>query len=203
MKASPFRSISPKSRGVNDTTAVTKFGQSHNTTSAASLHRDGRDNPFNQVVHVSARDGGGDSTSRTAHAAIRRDDTSNAELISGCSSAARPPHHGGANDPSYFSSFKEGAAPPKEYRTFDGRTGASGDRLSREELSKQPYQSKYGRELSERMEAESRRASEPYGVRVPQSARESGGEKRYNHAGHQSLRDFSRSKSPARNGSEA
>ena len=49
MTAEPFRSISPKGKDGNN---VTKFGQSMGTTSAASLRNEGRDNPFNQVMHV-------------------------------------------------------------------------------------------------------------------------------------------------------
>ena len=81
--------------------------------------------------------------------------------VSGCSSSAR--HAVKAEDPSYFSSLtKDHTAQAKEYRTFDNRETSAEDerRITRSDLSKKvPFQSRYGRELSERMDAEHRRSS--------------------------------------------
>lgn len=81
--------------------------------------------------------------------------------VSACSSVARRGVK--AEDPSYFSSLtKDHTALAKEYRTFDNREMSAEDerRITRSDLSKKvPYQSKYARELSEKMDAEHRRSS--------------------------------------------
>lgn len=94
MSANPFRSLSPKSRDMN-----TIGGKSIGTTSAAS----GRDNPFNQVVHVNGE-------------------------MSHCESAARK-----KSSDNYYNSVKDnhsraGDTLPAgdEYRTFDQRKRSSG-----------------------------------------------------------------------------
>ena len=104
MKASPFRSVSPKGRQATNQNEVTKFGQSMGTTSAASH---GRDNPFNQVVHVAG--------SASRHNPNQMEYTPVAGETSGCSSAIRK-----INEPSYFSSVKE-ANTKDAYRTYDNR----------------------------------------------------------------------------------
>lgn len=125
MTASQFRSLSPKSRDVN------AAGKSMGTTSAASMRNDGRDNPFNQVVHVAGE-------------------------LSHCSSAVRK----NASNDRYYNSVKEmthAKEPTSEYRTFDYKTTPMEEKdkaFSKAELTKQPFHSKYGRELSERMESE-------------------------------------------------
>lgn len=100
MTAEPFRSVSPKGKASStnnlDANNLTKFGQSMGTTSAAS-RQDGRDNPFNQVVHVAAADRG---------SASRRGEYTpnvNADNVSHCSSSAVRR----INEPSYFSNVKD------------------------------------------------------------------------------------------------
>ena len=124
MTAEPFRSISPKGKDGNN---VTKFGQSMGTTSAASLRQEGRDNPFNQVMHV-------------AGSAQRRDNEytpAAADTVSGCSSAIRK-----INEPSYFSNIKDPNA-KDGYRTFDNRRDENendqDDRISHSDLAKPPF----------------------------------------------------------------
>lgn len=131
MTASPFRSVSPKGKDTsNQQDVVNKFGQSMGTTSAASLRQDGRDNPFNQVVHVAS------SASRREN---RNDYTPVAgETVSGCSSAIRR-----MNEPSYFSNIKENNSQAQDaYRTYDPRRDGDGndpeadDHISRSEYIK-------------------------------------------------------------------
>ena len=141
MTAEPFRSVSPKGKAASNlegTNNLTKFGQSMGTTSAASIRQDGRDNPFNKVVHMvgsASRCGGVETTP------VARDNT-----VSACSSAIRK-----INEPSYFSNIKETNG-KDAYRTYDNRRdeneAENDDRISRSDLTKEPFQSAYGRELS-------------------------------------------------------
>lgn len=141
---------------------MTKFAQSAGTTSAASLRQDdGRRDPFNQVVH------GIGSASRVKQSELRIG-------ASGCSSPRRA-------EPSLFSSVKENNK-REAYRSYNEEGSAKG---WRDEAVKQPLLSKYGRELSEKMETD--RLREDSANKIPQSARE--GHRNSNH----SLRDFSRS----------
>lgn len=166
MSASPFRSLSPKSRDVNN-------GKSMGTTSAASLRNDGRDNPFNQVVHVNGE-------------------------MSHCSSAVRK----NTSNDRYFNSVKDTQSKEAtEYRTFDHRTAPMDGKdtaFSKSDLTKQPFQSRYGRELSERMESEQmmRRIESSASKQVPQSARDY-----HREVENHSLRNFSGSPN-RRTGSE-
>ena len=84
-------------------------------------------------------------------------------------------------DPSYASSIKKGGH-RESFRAFD----------ERRDSEQQPYASKLGRELSERMESERRREYQT-ASKVPQSARDGERVDRK----HSSLRDFSRSRSPS------
>ena len=104
---------------------------------------------------------------------------------SNCSSVARR-----INDPSYFSSVKD-LNQKDTYRTYDGKR----DQPTNVTQEQEPYSSKYGRELSERLKGENRRV-DGSDSKVPQSAREGN-----RHASH-TLRDFSRSGSRGR-GSES
>ena len=141
MTAEPFRSVSPKGRNGSNLDGgnnLTKFGQSMGTTSAASMRQDTRDNPFNQVTHMigsASRRGGVETTP------VARDNGA-----SGCSSAIRK-----INEPSYFSNIKETNG-KDAYRTYDNRRdeneAENDDRISRSDLTKEPFQSNYGRELS-------------------------------------------------------
>ena len=149
MTAEPFRSVSPKGKAVSSAhdggNNLTKFGQSMGTTSAASIRQEGRDNPFNQVVHVVG------SASRSKGGPGEYTPNAN-DNVSHCSSAVRR-----INDPSYFSNMKDNTANNKEYRTYDNRRDENEeDRITRSDLAKQPFQSAYGRELSEQMEAQRR-----------------------------------------------
>eukprot|EP00354_Favella_ehrenbergii_P001200 CAMPEP_0170474320 /NCGR_PEP_ID=MMETSP0123-20130129/16121_1 /TAXON_ID=182087 /ORGANISM="Favella ehrenbergii, Strain Fehren 1" /LENGTH=172 /DNA_ID=CAMNT_0010744013 /DNA_START=2316 /DNA_END=2834 /DNA_ORIENTATION=+ len=171
MTVSPFEgSISPRSKG-----ADTALRQSVGTTNAATLPlQDGRDNPFNQVVN------GLGSAARMQARELRGD---SAAHTSGQSSVNRR-----IEDPSYTSSVKN----REPYRTYDERRDTQSFREA--DLGKEPYQSRLGRELSERIQAEKRTESDSARTKVPMSARD--GERKDNH--HHSLRDFSRSASQGR-----
>ena len=141
MTAEPFRSVSPKGKAVSNlegTNNLTKFGQSMGTTSAASIRQDGRDNPFNQVVHVVG--------SASRHGGVETTPAARDNAVSACSSAIRK-----INEPSYFSNIKETNG-KDAYRTYDNRRdeneAENDDRISRSDLTKEPFQSAYGRELS-------------------------------------------------------